>query len=106
MAIVEILPDGDLPNENTELWTPRATDRTVSLLCDKFPGEEDLQRNVLSKATKILKKCLPPDSQPDERTVLVVGRIQSGKTLSFTALASLAGENGYRLIIVLAATTR
>lgn len=39
-----------------------------------------------------------------ETTHLVVGYVQSGKTMSFTALSALAKDNGYRLIVYLAGT--
>lgn len=33
-----------------------------------------------------------------------MGQVQSGKTMSFTALIALAHENGFPLVIVLAGT--
>src|SRR5690606_12040217 len=36
---------------------------------------------------------------------LVIGYVQSGKTLSFTSLAALARDNQFRLVILLAGTT-
>ncbi len=53
----------------------------------------------------ILSHCNPhnaPDSP--ETTHLVVGYVQSGKTMSFTALTALALDNNYRLVIYLAGT--
>jgi hypothetical protein len=35
----------------------------------------------------------------------VLGQVQSGKTLSFTAVAAVARDNGYRLVIVITGTT-
>jgi len=43
--------------------------------------------------------CHMPDT-----THLVVGYVQSGKTMSFTGLMALALDNGYRIVIVLAGT--
>ena len=37
-------------------------------------------------------------------TLLVFGYVQSGKTLSFTMLSTLAIDNGYRVIVYLAGT--
>src|SRR6185312_2580318 len=53
----------------------------------------------------ILLNCLPPNSKRERRTGLVIGYVQSGKTLSFTTLAAMARDNGYQLVIVLAGTT-
>ena len=39
------------------------------------------------------------------RTGLVVGNVQSGKTTSFTTVAALARDNGYRMVIVIAGTS-
>ena len=53
----------------------------------------------------ILKHCNPHDAtDKQETTHLVVGYVQSGKTMSFTGLTALALDNGYRIIIYLAGT--
>lgn len=53
----------------------------------------------------ILSHCNPHDATDNpETTHLVVGYVQSGKTMSFTALTALALDNGYRLIVYLAGT--
>lgn len=53
----------------------------------------------------ILSHCNPHDAADSaETTHLVVGYVQSGKTMSFTALTALASDNGYRVIIYLAGT--
>ena len=58
-----------------------------------------------SETTDILNHCNPHDAtQAQETTHLVVGYVQSGKTMSFTGLTALALDNGYRIIIYLAGT--
>jgi hypothetical protein len=58
-----------------------------------------------SETTDILCHCNPHDAvQNQETTHLVVGYVQSGKTMSFTGLTALALDNGYRVIIYLAGT--
>ena len=53
----------------------------------------------------ILSHCNPHNAYDcQETTHLVVGYVQSGKTMSFTALTALALDNGYRMIIYLAGT--
>ena len=53
----------------------------------------------------VMAHCNPHDaiSNP-ETTHLVVGYVQSGKTMSFTGLTALALDNGYRVIVYLAGT--
>ena len=58
-----------------------------------------------AKTIDILNHCNPNHAtNNDEVTHLVVGYVQSGKTMSFTALTALAKDNGYRVIIYLAGT--
>lgn len=57
------------------------------------------------ETTDILKHCNPHDAVGnDETTHLVVGYVQSGKTMSFTCLTALAHDNGYRVVVYLAGT--
>lgn len=61
--------------------------------------------NLRNETTDILAHCNShSDTDKLETTHLVVGYVQSGKTMSFTALTALAKDNGYRLIIYLAGT--
>lgn len=53
----------------------------------------------------ILCHCNPHNAVfAQETTHLVVGYVQSGKTMSFTGLTALALDNGYRVVIYLAGT--
>jgi hypothetical protein len=61
---------------------------------------------VIHEAVKVLSGCLPPFAGSGRRTGLVVGYVQSGKTMSFTAIAALARDNGYKLVIVISGLTR
>ena len=66
-------------------------------------GAEDLR----VKTIDILAHCNPHEAvDKQETTHLVVGYVQSGKTMSFTALSALASDNGYRMIIYLAGTKK
>ncbi len=46
-------------------------------------------------------KCIPPQGPADSTTGLVLGYVQSGKTMSFTTVAALARDNGYPMVIVI-----
>lgn len=59
--------------------------------------------NLKKETCDILSHCNSHNNvDAIETTHLVVGYVQSGKTMSFTALTALAKDNGYRMIIYLA----
>ena len=61
--------------------------------------------NLREETMHILSHCNPHNAtQNPETTHLVVGYVQSGKTMSFTGLTALALDNGYRVVIYLAGT--
>jgi Z1 domain len=76
----------------------------------RYKGEgrisDDEWDSVVTTAAHILSECPNPDGNKERRTGLALGKVQSGKTLSYTALIALGLENGYRLPIVLAGTKR
>ena len=93
-------------------WVPEKKDITEEFLRSKSidpngPSYEDLTdgvNSVLQEAQRILGRCLPPTEPAGRETGLVVGYVQSGKTMSFETVISLARDNGYGLVIVLAGT--
>ena len=70
----------------------------------KLPGAEG--ERVLESAAKILSRGTAPSGTTTRATGLVVGYVQSGKTLSFTTAIALARDNGFRLVIVVAGTSK
>lgn len=61
--------------------------------------------NLREETMDILAHCNPHDAiDNDETTHLVVGYVQSGKTMSFTGLTALAHDNGYRIVVYFAGT--
>ena len=61
--------------------------------------------NLREETMDILAHCNPHDAiGNDETTHLVVGYVQSGKTMSFTGLTALAHDNGYRIVVYFAGT--
>jgi hypothetical protein len=93
-------------------WIPVQGEFTLQFLRSKStdpngPTLEDLTQaadSVLHEAQRILGRCLPPTDPPDPETGLVVGYVQSGKTMSFETVLSLARDNGYGIVIVLSGT--
>ncbi len=60
--------------------------------------------DVVFEAQQILGRCVEPKAPAAQSTGLVVGYVQSGKTLSFTTLCALAHDNGFGLVILIAGT--
>ncbi|WP_431635628.1 Z1 domain-containing protein [Dyella sp. KULCS107] len=93
-------------------WVPEQREFTTEFLEGKSkdpngPSYEDLTNgpdSVLQEAQRILGRCLPPAESGTPETGLVVGYVQSGKTLSFETVIALARDNGYGMVIVLAGT--
>lgn len=93
-------------------WVPEPKEFTTDFLDSKArdpngPSIEDLTtgpNSVLLEAQRILGRCLPPTESAGRETGLVVGYVQSGKTMSFETVIALARDNGFGLVIVLAGT--
>ena len=65
-------------------------------------GEKD---NLVTETMAIMRQCADPKTPTDHNTGLIIGYVQSGKTLSFTGLSALARDNGYQIVVLLAGTT-
>ena len=95
---VQILQD-EKNNSFKPIWGERATE-----LYSRFTKLSQEELEVSKEETiNILSNCVDPKStRAQSITNLVVGYVQSGKTMSFTALSALASDNGYRVIIYFA----
>jgi hypothetical protein len=60
---------------------------------------------TMQSAAAILSRGQDPTAPQGSRTGLVVGYVQSGKTLSFTTVVALARDNDIPLVIVVAGTS-
>ena len=85
-------------------WTPSIGDETLQLL-DHLKFADNDRETLKHEAVAVLAQCVPPTLPSGTETGLVIGYIQSGKTTSFTTVAALARDNGYRLIIVITGIT-
>lgn len=99
------------PEGPSEIWSPVEGVHTTEFLKLKTTGDEatmdaEGMERVSSEARDILGHCRNPASGQGNAAVLVVGYVQSGKTLSFTTVAALARDNGFGIVIVLAGTTK
>ncbi len=86
------------------LWQPSIGPEGETLVQRKLP--EDARAAVLDSSCSILSKAVPPTASGGSTTGLVVGYVQSGKTLSFTTVMALARDNGFQLVIVVAGTSK
>ncbi|MYG00337.1 alpha-1,4 polygalactosaminidase [Candidatus Poribacteria bacterium] len=104
--IIEIIQESnDIVNGS---WIP-TVGQTTKVLEKKVLSDSDITKSdwetIKAEAIWTLSKCVSPNSAPDNETGLVMGYVQSGKTLSFTTVAALARDNGYQMIIVIAGTS-
>lgn len=98
----------EIQNNNTNgEWQPFVGDETIELLrskgfanADKTPNESG--ERVLNETYRIMQVCGNPNNPTNNETGIVIGYVQSGKTLSFTTLTALARDNNYQIVIVIA----
>lgn len=84
-------------------WKANVGQVTIDMLSKKkIDGE--LRVKIIDQSVDILESCGNPQNESNNLTGLVIGYVQSGKTLSFTTVSALAAENGYNVIIVIAGT--
>ena len=88
-------------------WDPVIGSELERLLNKKFPDDPNAKRTVRDSTIRILRRCVNPESSADDtrNTGLVVGYVQSGKTLSFTSVAAAAHDNGFRCVAVIAGSS-
>ena len=77
-------------------------ERTIDLL-NRFNKLDEEEVDILLKeTTSILSQCVNPVDTIGSTTGIVIGYVQSGKTMSFTTLTALALDNGFRVVIYFA----
>ena len=86
-------------------WNPIQGDAFNEMLKANKALSDEEKECLVEETTSVLSECVDPKKPNEVNTGLVIGYVQSGKTLSFTGLAALAQDNQYRLVILLAGTT-
>jgi superfamily II DNA or RNA helicase len=71
-----------------------------------FLSDEQRKENILVESQKILSRCSNPSKSVSRKSILVLGEVQSGKTLSFTSVIALARDNEIPITILLAGTKK
>ncbi|HXQ74541.1 MAG TPA: Z1 domain-containing protein [Pyrinomonadaceae bacterium] len=97
--IVEPAPE-EAPRGN---WAPVVGPEGVDFLQNVVP--EASRDSMREAAVSILAKSTPPTALTGQETGLIVGYVQSGKTMSFETVAALARDNGFNMVIVVAGTS-
>lgn len=72
---------------------------------NKLDNNEAFNR-VRDDAVAIVQRCHPFRGEDGTRTGLIVGYVQSGKTMSMVTVSALARDNGCRIIILFAGVTK
>lgn len=68
--------------------------------------EEQERERIFGTAARVLGQCPSPYGPPAHRTGLALGKVQSGKTMSYIALSALAFDSGYRVVVALVGRTK
>jgi hypothetical protein len=108
MDIIEV---NNGQNSTNGKWAPFQGDEIESLIkFKKFVDEtgniSDAGEKVISETFRIVEMCGDPAHSTNDDTGLVIGYVQSGKTLSFTSVTALAKDNNYQLVILIAGTSK
>jgi hypothetical protein len=97
-------------SDNNAKWKPFQGEEIDSLI--KYKGFVDeggkissAGERVVDETYRILEMCGDPNTSTNIETGLVLGYVQSGKTLSFTSLTALANDNHYQIVIIIAGTS-
>lgn len=95
--------DQFLADEQPRNWRPSVGPEARGFLDHSVP---EIARTSLSEAAiDILSKAAPPTAEQGSETGLVVGYVQSGKTMSFEMVGALARDNGFQIVIVVAGSS-
>ena len=107
METIDINPTS---GESSHKWHPYQGDEIEALIkfkkfVDNSGAINEAGEKVIGETFRIMEMCGNPKSSLNNDTGLVIGYVQSGKTLSFTSLTALANDNDYRFIIIIAGTS-
>ncbi len=84
-------------------WQPAVGPETQDFLDHVVPAES--RDDIAVAAASILGRGITPTDANGHETGLVVGYVQSGKTMSFETAAALARDNGFQMVIIVAGSS-
>ena len=84
-------------------WEPKIGNGIYSFISgiDFIKDDVDRQKEVINETKRILSRCANPSLTVDRKCCLVLGQVQSGKTLSFTSVIALARDNKISFTVLL-----
>ena len=103
VIVKESNTNGKDENSNNGRWTPFREGLIFKEFLETWrQGDYEVDENLINKtdeASEILSKCINPKNNLEENNSagLVIGQVQSGKTLSMTAVSAMAKDNGFEL---------
>lgn len=86
-------------------WNPVQGPVLTRFLGANTSLSNDEKNRLVSETLSIMRQCVDPKAPGSNNTGLIIGHVQSGKTLSFTSLSALAQDNDYQIVLLLAGTT-
>jgi len=92
-----------VPQDATTPWSPVEGPEAMDFLTLVVPQAS--RESVRDAAVAILARGVPPTVPAGQETGLVVGYVQSGKTMSFETVIVLARDNGFQIVIVVTGTS-
>ena len=92
-------------NQNSNNWNPDQEGQRFKEFLSVIKKEnQSLDENKISdQSSRIISQCINPYLKVEKYSSagLVIGQVQSGKTLSMTAVTAMAQDNGYGIVIVM-----
>ena len=82
-------------------WLPIQREQATGV-ASRSLSDEKAREKLIQSSAEILGSGIDPAEARGTVTGLVVGYVQSGKTLSFTTVIGLARDNGFPLVILIA----
>ena len=95
-----IIVEAASEDSGDDRWNPILGPETIDFLDQIVP--QSSRDNMRDDAVSILAKGINPATTVGQETGLVIGYVQSGKTMSFEAVAALAHDNAFQIVIVVA----
>ena len=83
-------------------WTPETNGEELKLLLSNLGVDDKSKSKLVEETGDLLSMCGDPKEKDNSSVGLAFGYVQSGKTMSFTALAAMARDNDYQIVIVIA----
>lgn len=87
-------------------WNPVIGETAIDFINGITFLDDAGRRNVIDSSIRILSRVADPSKENQRKSTLVLGEVQSGKTLSFTTLIALARDNQIPVTVLLAGTKR